>query len=193
MPPDTSGQKEDGGRWRGRKFTPSRDNKTQIIVATIGAAATVAAAVIAAVASSSHSSPSLTAGSPTAPQSPAATAPSPATTSPDVGPAGYRPLPGTIPETEEEPGGAQTFTNYASLAQGDRIANGVTVAVYCRVPGNSNSPESVGKAGWYKIMDLDHKIGYVGANTFYNDPGNGFGASPYPAPYDPRVPICSGG
>lgn len=195
MPPKTPDNR--AGFRRGGKPPPSGDNKTQIIIAVIGAMATITAAIIGAISLTQPSGPSSSAG-----QSASATAPTLATAAPSAtappGPAaagsgslpsGYRLPPGTIPETEEEAGGAETFKDYATLAQGDRIPRGVTVAVYCRVP-DSDTIQSVGKAGWYKILDLDHKIGYVGANTFYNDPGNGFGTSPYTGPYDPRVPIC---
>lgn len=168
----------------------SRDNRVQIIAAVIGAIATVTGAVIGAIfVSSPSSAPWESSPSPAPDVTSSSAASGPGTPFP----VRYRLPPGTLPETEEEPSGAPTFADYNNLAQKDRISPGFTVGVYCRVPGSATTIATVGKAGWYKIMDLDHKVAYVGANTFYNDPGNGYGTSPDPAPFDPKVPVCGQG
>jgi hypothetical protein len=72
------------------------------------------------------------------------------------------------------------------------IERGRAVAVFCRIPGDSETISSVGPAGWYKIENPDRTIGYIGANTFYNDPGNGYGMAPSSLTFDPAIPLCRG-
>jgi hypothetical protein len=95
----------------------------------------------------------------------------------------------TIPETEEY--GAISFSNYAGPSGVQmHIPAGQVVRVYCRIPGDSSTPASVGSAGWYRIRNSNGTIGYTAANCFYNDKGNGYGMEPNNLAFDPAVPIC---
>jgi hypothetical protein len=141
-----------------------------IVAAVIAGAAAIAAALIATYGHNSSAPP-------TAPAS------SPASNSPT------QPSSGTMPETVEYP--VSEFANYASLSNLQRrLSPGEVLNVYCRIPGDSATPSSVGRAGWYRIQNSNGSVGYAAANTFYNDPGNGRSMQPNNNAFDSAVPIC---
>jgi hypothetical protein len=83
------------------------------------------------------------------------------------------------------------YADYAGPSGIQRsLSNGQVVLVVCRVPGNSATPSSVGKAGWYKIKSGENRFGYAAADHFYNDPGSGYGMKPNRRTFDPAVPVC---
>jgi hypothetical protein len=96
---------------------------------------------------------------------------------------------GLHPETVEY--AATVFANYdgPSGIEG-QAAPGQILHVLCRVPGDPTTPASVGSAGWYRIRQEAGSVAYVAANTFYNDPHDGYGMRPNHNALDPAVPVC---
>jgi hypothetical protein len=165
---------------RAKKITPVT---ATIIAAIIAAVGGISAALIEAY---GHNSPEASQG-PSASQDPDSPSASPARTPTST--SGASPAPSTTrPETDEY--AVTGYTDYAGPTGAEISINpGQVVYVYCRIPGDSNTPSSVGSAGWYKIAS-SNKIIYAAANAFYNDPGNGLGMTPNQRSYDPGVPIC---
>lgn len=163
----------------GKKFTT--DHKVALVVASIGAMGLIVAALVTGIldnGSTSSQTPQVNANSP---------APSPLRSSTSPGPA--KELSGARTETDEYQ--AMVYGNYAGPSDVEgQIDPGQTATVYCRVPGDPATPASVGSGGWYKLKGPGGNIGYVAANVFYNDPGNGLGMTPNSIKFDPLVRTC---
>jgi hypothetical protein len=171
--------------------TPRKAAKKRILVTIIitGALIIVVAVIVRA---HDHRASSSSPAAPAALESGRASAPA----KPAPAPSGAQStqaaqsLAGTTPETDEY--SAPVYTNYAGPSGLQRsLSNGQVVLVYCRVPGNSSTPPSVGDAGWYQIKTGVDRVGYAAADRFYNDPGNGYGMKPNKRTFDPAVPACT--
>jgi hypothetical protein len=164
---------------RGKKFTA--DHKIALAVAFIGAMGLIVAALVTGIFNNGSTSSR-------PPQSDTTSrAPSPLRSSTNPSPS--QELSGSRSETDEYQ--AMVYGNYAGPSDVEgQIDPGQTATVYCRVPGDSATPSSVGSAGWYKIKGHGGGIGYVAANVFYNDPGNGLGMTPNNIKFDPLVRTC---
>jgi hypothetical protein len=159
-----------------KKFTT--DNKIALVVAAINAVSLMVAALVTGILNGGifslrTSRPATIYLAPSPPHSSTSTAPS-------------NKLPGARTETDEYE--SLVYANYTGPSDVEGlIGPGQTATVYYRVPGDPTTPASVGSAGWYKIKAPGGKIGYVPANVFYNDPGNGLGTTVNGIKFDPLV------
>lgn len=168
-----------------------RRDRIAITVAAIPAVGGIIAALIQTQATNSIASPPPT---PAPATSAASSRESRDNSAASLQPATNQPATGrlaTLQKPEREEFGAKSFASYSGVSGVERtIAAGQIVRVICRIPGNSATPASIGRAGWYRTRFPDGTVGYVAANTFYNDPGNGYGRTPNNVAFDPAVPRC---